>query len=132
MKQRFVDRSETSNIAIILKPKMAGLRAYKKINLMIDNVKVMNFINDGSMWTPNNEIRIFDSFLPFGDHTYEVHTTLMIDKQEKDTIKPLYTKTYHTRGNFKLDKSDTNCLRILKLVSLNPALSSVSNVFTTL
>ena len=115
LKEKFIKREESTNIAIILKPNIKGVKGYKQISLTIDGVSIMNFINDGTMWTPTKEMTIFNSYLPYGEHKYVVTTKLMIDQHNKGKITPLYTKEFKHSGTFNLNSSTKKTVIPLEL-----------------
>ena len=41
----------------------------------IDGITIMSFENDGTMWTPASDLKVFDSYLPYGEHEYKLRTT---------------------------------------------------------
>ena len=104
LKTRFAEEEQSTNTSITLQPSIDGLKGYKRIKLTIDGVSIMDFVNDGSMWTPKGNIRIFNSHLPYGEHSYNVTTTLMIDQNADNMIKPLYTKQFRHSGKFKINE----------------------------
>ena len=83
LKEKFIKRRRKYKDSDNTKPNIKGVKGYKQISLTIDGVSIMNFINDGTMWTPTKEMTIFNSYLPYGEHKYVVTTKLMIDQHNK-------------------------------------------------
>ncbi len=115
LKERFIDKAESSNIAFLLKPKIKGLKGYKTIYFSIDGITIMSFENDGTMWTPAKDLKVFDSYLPYGEHEYKLQATLMIDQHDKGKIVPLYTKEFKFSGKFTLNEDSKKTVVPLKL-----------------
>ena len=75
MKERFIERAESTNVTFIIKPPKQGLKGYRSILFTIDGITVVKFENNGTLWSPAKELNIFDSYLPHGKHKYlENHT----------------------------------------------------------
>ena len=71
MKERFIERAESTNVTFIIKPPKQGLKGYRSILLFtIDGITVVKFENNGTLWSPAKELNIFDSY----HHTENINT----------------------------------------------------------